>query len=134
MTQATAMLDTYPGDLGRVNKQVLAACIEACFDCAQACTACADACLSEQAIAELTRCVRVNVDCADVCDATGRVLSRRTDYDANLTRALVQACIQFCQSCAEECEQHAHMPHCVVSARVCRRCEQTCQDLLSTLG
>jgi len=53
-------------DLGRVDKQVLANCIEACFDCAQTCTACADACLSEQLVAELTRCIRVNLDCADV--------------------------------------------------------------------
>ena len=43
MTHATAMLDTYPADLGNVDKQSLAECIDACFDCAQACTACADA-------------------------------------------------------------------------------------------
>lgn len=43
----TSMLETYPKDLGGVDEEKLAACIEACFQCAQTCTACADACLSE---------------------------------------------------------------------------------------
>jgi hypothetical protein len=34
------MLDTYPKDLGGVDKEKLAECIQACFECAQTCTAC----------------------------------------------------------------------------------------------
>jgi hypothetical protein len=56
------------------------------MECAQACTACADACLSEQNVADLAKCIRSNLDCADICDTTGRVLSRHTGYDANITR------------------------------------------------
>jgi hypothetical protein len=78
VTVAAQMLDTYPKDLGAIDKDKLAACIEACVECAQACTACADACLSEDMVAELTTCVRTCADCADVCDTTGRVLSRHT--------------------------------------------------------
>jgi hypothetical protein len=81
MTHATAMLDTYPADLGNVDKQALADCIDVCFDCAQTCTACADACLSESMVAELTKCIRTNLDCADICDTTGRLLSRHTGYE-----------------------------------------------------
>jgi hypothetical protein len=129
---ASAMLDTYPADLGRVD---LARCIEACVECSQACTACADACLSEPTIADLTTtCIRSNLDCADICDTTGRVLSGHTGYDANLTRAVLQACAQACRSCADECARHAGAhEHCRVCADVCRRCEQACTDLLSTL-
>ena len=76
MTVSSPMIDTYPKDLGGVDKQELAACIEACDECAQVCTARADACLSEDMVAELTKCVRTDLDCADVCDTTGRVLSR----------------------------------------------------------
>ena len=54
--------DTYPKDLGEVDREELTACIEACFECAQACTACADACLSEDMVAELTKCIRTNAD------------------------------------------------------------------------
>src|SRR5690554_5957858 len=92
MSVVTRMLDTYPKDLGDVDQAKLAACIEACFECAQACTACADACLSEEMVAELTKCIRTNMDCSDVCFATANVLSRHTGYDANLTRAVLEAC------------------------------------------
>jgi hypothetical protein len=35
-------------------------------------------CLSEDMVAELTKCIRTNLDCADICTTTtGAVLSRR---------------------------------------------------------
>ena len=37
---------------------------------------CADDCLSEDDHADLVRCIRLDLDCADVCDATGRILTR----------------------------------------------------------
>jgi hypothetical protein len=135
MTVVAQMLDTYPADLGGVDREKLRACIEACVECAQACTACADACLSEETVADLRRCIRSDLDCADVCAATGRVLSRHTGYDANLTRAVLEACATACRSCGDECEQHAGMhEHCRVCAESCRRCEQACRDLLAALG
>ncbi|MFC8884886.1 four-helix bundle copper-binding protein, partial [Streptomyces cinereoruber] len=44
------MLDTFPANLGGVDREKLVHCIEACLACAQACTACADACLSEEMV------------------------------------------------------------------------------------
>lgn len=135
MTVTEQMLETYPKDLGQIDRGKLRACIDACFACAQACTACADACLSEDMVAQLTKCVRTNLDCADICDATGRVLSRHTGYDANLTRAVLEACAAACSSCGAECASHASMhEHCRVCADACRRCEQACRDLLASLG
>lgn len=134
MSVASQMLETYPKDLGGVDREKLLACIEACFECAQACTACADACLSEDRVAELVKCVRTNLDCADQCETTGRVLSRHTGYDANLTRAILEACEQACKTCADECGQHASMhDHCRVCAEACRRCEQACRELIDSL-
>ena len=46
------------------------------FDCSATCTGCADACLGESDVLELVRCVRLNLDCADVCDTVGRVVTR----------------------------------------------------------
>ncbi len=46
---------------------------------------------------------------AVTCDATGRVLSRHTGYDASITRAVLQACAQACNARANECGQHADM-------------------------
>lgn len=135
MTVAREMLQAYPKDLGDIDREKTVACIEACFECAQACSACADACLSEDAVAELTKCIRSNSDCADVCDTTGRVLSRHTGYDANLTRSVLEACAQACKSCGDECDRHGSQhDHCRICAEACRRCEQACRDLISSLG
>ncbi|HEV2087731.1 MAG TPA: four-helix bundle copper-binding protein [Cryptosporangiaceae bacterium] len=135
MTQAAEMLSTYPADLGGVDRDKLARCIQACFDCAQVCTACADACLSEDDVAAMAKCIRTNLDCADLCATTGRVLSRHTGYDANLTRAVLEACATACKACGDECQTHAGMhEHCRVCAQACRTCEQACRELLSSLG
>ncbi len=135
MSYAKQMTDTYPRSFN-VDADKLVACIEACDDCAQACTACADACLSEQQVADLVKCIRQNLDCADVCQTTGRVLSRQTEYDATVTRSVLQACAQACKTCGDECERHASMgmEHCRVCAEACRRCEQACNDLLSAMS
>ena len=133
MTVAAEMLRTYPKNLGQADREVLVECIEACVECAQSCTACADACLSEEMVAELTKCIRTNLDCADLCETTGRILSRHTGYDANLTRATLEACRTACASCADECEKHTMHEHCTVCAAACRRCEDACAALLATL-
>lgn len=117
MSYAQQMLDSYPKDYN-VDTDLLVACIEACFDCAQACTACADACLSEDNVSEMIKCIRTDADCADICVTTGRILSRQTEYDANVTRAALQACAAVCKACGDECEQHGEMgmEHCRVCA------------------
>jgi hypothetical protein len=129
------MLDAYPREFD-VDRQLLIRCIEACWDCAEACTQCADDNLTEQNVQELAKCIRLNLDCADVCATTGRVVSRQTEYDANVTRAVLQACIAACRSCGDECELHGNhgMEHCKVCAEECRRCEQACQELLDAIG
>ena len=128
------MLAAYPKDLGDIDKDKLTECIAACFECAQVCTACADACLSEDMVADLTKCVRTNLDCADICVATGNALSRHTGYDANLTRAFLEACATACTSCGDECGRHADMhEHCKICAEACRRCEEACRALVGAL-
>jgi Domain of Unknown Function (DUF326) len=133
MSYARQLLDTYPRDFD-VDAGVLASTIDALNDCAQACTADADDDLSEQNIAELVKCIRLCLDCADVCAATVGVTSRQTEYDANLTKPLLEACAAICKSCGDECERHAQMhAHCRVCAEACRRCERACRELLAAM-
>ncbi len=85
-------------------------------------------------MADLTQCIRANLDCADICTTTGSALSRHTGYDANVTRALLEACATACTSCGDSCEQHASMhEHCRICAEACRRCERACRELISSL-
>ena len=134
MSYAEQMLDTYPRTLA-VDAGVLAAAIDAISDCAQACIADTDADLSEQNVAEMVKCIRLCLDCTDVCTATGGVLSRLGEYDTDATRPLLESCVAICKSCGDECERHApHYAHCRVCAEACRRCEQVCRELLATLN
>jgi hypothetical protein len=83
----------------------------------------------------LVRCIRLNVDCADLCTATGRIVSRQTALEPQMVRAVLQACATACRLCGDECEQHAAhgMEHCRVCAEACRQCEQACNALLRQL-
>jgi hypothetical protein len=133
MTYARQLLDTYPREFN-LDAQTLAATIDALSDGAQACTACADDCLREPQVAELVKCIRRCLDCADSCTATLRVTSRQTEDDANLTRPQLQACVAACSSCGGECQHHAGMhAHCRVCAEACRRCQQACTQLLTAM-
>jgi uncharacterized membrane protein len=133
MSYARQLLDTYPRALN-VGVGMLAAAIDAITDCAQACIADTDADLSEQNMTEMVRCIRLCLDCADVCTATAGVVSRPADYDANVTKPLLEACVAICKSCGDECQRHARMhEHCRVCAEACQRCEQACRELLESL-
>lgn len=133
MTHTQQMLEMYPKSI-TMDRTLIADAIEVLNDCAQACTACADACLSEDTVAHLTKCIRTNLDCADLCEVTARILSRHTGYDANLSRAAIEACAQACASCADECARHVQHNHCRVCAEACRQCEQACMRILAAMG
>ena len=134
MTRTQQMVQTNPSQ-APVDESTLVECIEACFDCTQACTTCADACIGEGDMQMLARCVRLDLDCADICEATGRILSRQTATEAQMLHAILQACAEACRLCAEKCENHAEhgMEHCRVCAEACRRCEQACNSVLSAI-
>ena len=134
MTVVSEMLKTHPNGLGDVDEAILKNCILACLECVYSCTACADACLAEESVAELRDCIRTNLDCADVCDSTAKVLARHTGTTTERLRIVLQACRAMCHACAVECEQHADMHlHCEVCAMTCRRCVEACDQLLATL-
>lgn len=134
MSHAMRMQQTNPSPLP-VDAIVLQACIVACFDCTQTCTACADACLGEQNPQMLTRCIRLNLDCADMCSTTGRIMSRQTAFDPLLARAALQACAIACGQCGSECQRHGEhgMEHCAICAEACRQCGIACTQALSAL-
>jgi hypothetical protein len=125
------MISTHPDVQGRTADKLLT-CIQECYACAQSCTACADACLAEETVADLRQCIRLNLDCADICAATGAMASRRTGRNVEVLRAVIQACATACQHCGRECESHAgHHEHCRVCAEACKRCAQACEAALA---
>ena len=130
---AQQMISSHPDVRGNTNDSLIR-CIEQCYECAQTCTVCADACLGEEMVQHLKQCIRLNLDCADVCAATGSIASRRTGSNEELIRRMLEACGQACAACAVECERHAEMhEHCRICAEACRRCEQACREAFDTI-
>lgn len=133
MSHARQLLGTYPRAT-TADIAVLAAAIDALNDCTQACTACATGDLSERNVADMVTCIRSCLDCADVCTATGAVITRQTGYDVPAAKLLLDACTAFCSSCGDECERHARMhEHCRICGEACRRCETACRELLAAM-
>lgn len=132
MTVTERMLASHPGATS--DTELLAAAIDACFECVQACTACADACLGEEMVSDLARCIRTDLDCANIALATGAVLTRQTASNPNVVAAALAACVTACSSSADECESHEDMhEHCRVCGEACRRCQEACRALLEAL-
>ncbi len=110
-------------------------CLDACFNCVETCTACADACLSERDIASLVACVRLNLDCAAVCTATGSIMARSNKAGhRQLLEAQLANTVAFCRACAAECSQHSEMHrHCQVCAEACLACAEACNAMLTAM-
>jgi len=124
------MISTHPQVQDDTSDSLLH-CVEECYACAQTCTSCADACLAEDNVKDLMQCIRRNLDCADICAATGSMASRRTGSNIDVLRAAVHACAEACRVCAEECRKHASRhEHCRICADACRSCEEACRNAL----
>ncbi|CAA7625327.1 four-helix bundle copper-binding protein [Magnetospirillum sp. UT-4] len=131
---AREMISTHPHVQGNTNDALIHA-IEECYDCAQTCVTCADACLGEDEVSELVQCIRLNLDCADVCAATGAVATRRSGSNETVIRAMLQACAEACRLCAEECDRHASShDHCRICAETCRNCQDNCEKAVQSLS
>lgn len=133
MSYTRRLLDTY-APAAAADSDLLAAAIDAMNDCAQACVADVDADLGEANSSDMVKCIRLCLDCADICTTAAAVTSRAAGYEAKVTRPLLEACVASCRKCGDECDRHAEMhEHCRVCAEACRNCERACQQLLAAL-
>lgn len=125
--QAQQMISTHPDVRGQHINSALIDCIEQCYSCAQTCTSCADACLAEKMVDELRQCIRLDLDCADICNVTGRIATRMTGSDEEVLRRMLDTCAAACRLCGEECARHAEKhEHCRICAQACSQCMVAC--------
>ena len=99
--------------------------IDALNDCATECSHCAMACLDEKDVKMLAKCIKLDIDCADICRLTVSLLSRDSEHGLHLLRE----CAEVCIACSTECEKHSHMEHCKKCAAVCRHCAEECSEM-----
>ena len=102
--------------------------IDACNDCAIACDHCASASLMEQDVRSLTRCIALDIDCAETCRTSVALMSRGSE----LAGVFCEVCAQFCDACAEECAKYPY-DHCRECIQACRRCAAECRRMASSM-
>ena len=128
----------YPsGVTSTTSQQQLFRFLEDRFACAQACTECARACALRASLVdpdgteeqELVR--RKGIMCAEVCDATCRVLSEQNHLDEASIRVQLEWCRSVCLECAHVFDRQ---PDAEESAKACRECAQACTDFMATLA
>ncbi|MFJ8199378.1 ferredoxin [Streptomyces sp. NPDC096152] len=119
------------------SQQELIRFLEDRFACAQACSECARACaLRASAVdpggtdqQELVR--RKGIMCAEVCDATCRVLSEQNGLD----EADIRAQLEWCRTvCLESAHVFDGFPGAEQTAEACRACARACSEFMATLS
>lgn len=129
MSDASETLRTHPDKPAAL--ALIERCVAACFECVKACSTCADACLGEGNVADLVNCIRLNLDCATICQAAGTVMARPSGMAWLSVQAQIAACMTACRLCGDECARHAGMhEHCRACAQACRACEDVCEEVL----
>lgn len=101
-------------------------CIDQCNACADACDHCAASCLAEQDVQKMAQCIRMDIDCAQICRLAAGYMARGSEFAA----LVCNACADICNACADECAQHP-MEHCRRCAEACRRCAAECRRMAS---
>ena len=98
--------------------------LEALTKCVAECNHCAAACLDEDDVKMLARCIKLDIDCAEICNLAISFVSRGSEHAEHI----LDECAEICNECAKECEKHSHMEHCKRCAEACRACAEACQS------
>jgi len=91
------------------------------LNCAMACEYCATACLKEEDVKNMTDCIALDRDCADVCILAAKLLKR----DSSIAKQYLLLCEEICRMCADECSKHEH-DHCRQCVEACLTCAEAC--------
>lgn len=105
-------------------------CIEACTWAELACLACAEICLSDADDRDLSLCVHLSLDCAEICWTTRKFVTDALVAAPHLVREQLDQCALACAACAAECRRHLHSVHELASCeQTCARCERLCRTM-----
>jgi hypothetical protein len=99
------------------------ALIRKLLDCMLACENCAAACLQEDDVKDMTRCISLDWDCADISAQAARLLQRNSE----IGHQYLVLCEEICWMCADECGKH-ECEHCKQCAKACITCAEACHE------
>ncbi|MFI1438521.1 four-helix bundle copper-binding protein [Streptomyces fructofermentans] len=119
-----------------MEQQELVRFLEDRFACAQACSECARMCALRVSLTDFDapddqrELRRKGILCAEVCDATCRVLAEETARDEDGMRSQVEWCRTVCLETAQAFDRS---PGAQKGAQVCRDCARACTEFLALL-
>ncbi|QGU09841.1 four-helix bundle copper-binding protein [Leclercia sp. J807] len=99
-------------------------CIESCYLCAAACDHCAASCLEEGNLDMMRECIKLDMQCANICRLAAQFMTLNSDS----SQALCRLCADVCQKCGDECGKHEH-DHCQECSRACHHCAEQCRKM-----
>ena len=108
-------------------------CLELLQRCRSTCEHCSESRLTSTALGTAAlRCLRLMVQCAELCGDTAQLLGSAPERDVSTLRNHVRSCAIACERCRREIERagFAWAEECV---DVCARAAEACHDLLPTL-
>lgn len=105
-------------------------CMEACAWCELACLAATEACLNDLREEQLSMCLQLTLDCAEICWTTRRFMADALLAAPALVREQLDSCALICAACAAECRRHSEISYQLTAcSRSAARCEQLCREM-----
>ena len=91
-------------------------------ECAAACNRCSVICIEGKDVHKMTTCIRLQTDCAQICELAADFLSRNSVHAEHMVRL----CAEICSTCAKECAKHSNKEHCKICEELCKQCADMC--------
>ena len=101
-------------------------CAELCLRCYGACVRTAvDQSLKQSGSDERKRCLRLMINCADICKTAADFILSSSD----LYEKVCAVCAEVCDACAKRCEEMGGMDDCT---QACRTCAHSCRQVAAS--
>lgn len=102
-------------------------------DCRIACGHAADTWLANSPLApDALRCIRLLLDCADLCSAAEELLPFADEINPMLLRSRLNTCAVACDRCAREAARYRTGPA-ATTVESCRRAGRAAQEIIPLL-
>jgi hypothetical protein len=86
-------------------------------------------------VADLVQCIRLDMDCADVCLTSGLIATRRSGGDVSIHRGAAARLPTRLPKMRDGMRQHAERhEHCRICAETCQDCEASLRGRLASLA
>jgi len=92
-------------------------------NCQAMCNYCFDACLHEEDVKMMSKCIKLDKECAEMCNVTLSMLASNSLF----SKEIIKLCAKICTECAKECGKHNN-EHCKKCAEACQQCAEACNE------